>query len=301
MPAEMTQDQDTTTSPQEDQQQTQLPEGTVLHTLSDDDDDDEDGGQEADALDKRGRRSWAREAKQKLADYETRFETMQRELAELRNRPTPQAPQPQPQQTQQPANDMEAELQRVERIQAGLVSAIRYAPKGTPESQLEEWVNEHRQLENYKTDVRIQARLPQQQRQPAQSVELQMLVAQFPDIYRDDALRLEAQAEALRLSRSEGKPVDFIIAQKANQRVMQRHGIGQKRPDPTAAEKAKLSGTPGRAGASGTNGNQVQLSKRDVADALAYFNGATGKYAAWSEKQKVDYWVKNVKLKGAQS
>lgn len=299
MPAEMTQEQDTTPNPAEEQQQEKLPDGAIgLHTLSDDDEDGDDG--QDNSLDKRGRRSWAREAKQKLADYETRFETMQRELSELRNRPAPQPVYQPPQQTQQPQqSEAEREVQWYTQQMNVAQAALQNAPQGTPKEQLEEYAASWRQLNDARTTALIRAQMGQQQpQQQGPSVQVQMLQSQFPKIFSDPLITREAELEAYKVARAAGRQMyTYADAVEANTRVMARLGTG-KPPPPTTAEKAKLTGTPGRAGASGTNGNQVPITKRDWNDAMAYFNGATGKYATYTDKQKFDHWYKNVKSKG---
>ena len=297
--AEQTQDQDT----QQDTEEVTVPEGQILHTLSDDDDDGEEGGEQQDpTLDKRGKRSWAREAKQKLADYETKFSEMSEKLARLEGRQNAPQQHYQPPQQQQTVDPIDQQIAAYEeRMDSLMRISNKLDLKTTTEKEINDLNREYREAQkavNYLVAQKaVQAGGQPQQQGP--SVQIQMLMSEAPQIYQDEALNWEARAEALRLARQDGlKQPNFEHARKANQRVLQRHGIGQKAPPPTNADKAKLAGTSGKAGASGQGGNQIALSQRDVSDALAYFNGATGKYSTWTEKQRVDYWVKNVKLKG---
>lgn len=287
--AEPTQEQ-----PTEDQNDVQVPEGQILHTLSDDDDDSDE--QDINVLDKRGKRSWAREAKQKLADYETKFAEMNEKLAKLEGRASaPQQPvyvQPQQQERPDPIKQRLAEIQRQK------VAINRTIADPNQKVDFDKLSAEYEELDNERVTLLARRQAPQQQ--PQISYEETVMRAEFPDMFPDQGGRVdlyhEANAEYSRL-RSAGKAHGLATMREAASRVFQRLGVGQRAPAPNEADKKKLAGISGRAGASGQGGNQIALSKRDVSDALAYFNGATGKYASWTDKQKVDHWVKNVKLK----
>ena len=273
----------------------QVPDGQILHTLSDDDDDGDAGGD--DNLDKRGRRSWAREAKQKLADYESKLQEMTQKLAQLENRPPVQQVYQAPPQTQQTQQDpVKQRLGEIRQEMQHLAMAM--SSKDTPEAERQKMIDRSWALDEERISLAARAAQPRQQG-PQMTYEEQVMRAEYPQIFQDAALYHAANAEFALLARAAGGPGGLPMMKEAATRVFQRMGIGQKKPAPSEAEKAKLSGTSGRAGASGTNGNQVAITKRDISDALAYFNGATGKYAGWNDKQKVDYWLKNVKLKGA--
>jgi len=275
----------------------QLPEGQILHTLSDDDDDDSDV--DTSVLDKRGKRSWAREMKAKEKQWETEKAEMTERLAKLEGQASrPQTVYQPPVQQQQAPDPIKQRLTEITRLKSSISAQISDPKQQVDFAKAQEAYEE---LENERIALVMRQQQPRQQQQPQMSYEETVMRAEFPDMFPDQGGRMdlyhEVNAEFIRL-KGAGKAHSLGTMKDAAAKVFQRHGIGQKAPPPTNGEKAKLSGTPGRAGASGQNGNQVALTKQEVGAALSYFNGATGKYSAWSDKQKVDYWYKNVKMKG---
>jgi hypothetical protein len=283
---------------------TEGPDDAGNYTLRVDDDADdeggEQGGQEADNLDKRGRRSWAREMKAKEKQWETERAEMTERLARLEGRAS--APQPVQQSQQQPqTNEAENEVAWYQNQMDALSHAYgAEAGSKTPRQEvLDKYRQQYQQLETQRIAAIVRASTPQQQqRQQGPSVEMQMLMAETPQIYADTSLNLEAQAEAIRLARQKsGGKVTFAIAREANQRVMQRHGVGAKPAAPNANIQAKFAGTPGRAGSGGGGAGTVTLNQFERKMALGWA-ASHPKWANASEAAQMKAWAAKFKAGG---
>jgi hypothetical protein len=265
-----------------------------------DDSDDASQGQEGDNLDKRGRRSWAREMKAKEKQWETERAEMTERLARLEGRA--RAPQPVRQPQQQPqVNEAENEVAWYQNQMDALSHAYgaEAGSKAPRQELLDRYKQQYQQLETQRIAAIVRASTPQQQqRQQGPSVEKQMLMAETPQIYADAALELEAQAEALRLMRQKGlQRLTFPIAREANQRVMQRHGIGAKSAAPNANIQAKFAGTPGRAGSGGGGAGTVTLNQFERKMALGWA-ASHPKWANASEAAQMKAWAAKYKVGG---
>jgi hypothetical protein len=270
------------------------------YTLRVDDEPDdaaEPGDVDPSVLDKRGKRSWAREMKAKEKQWETERAEMTERLARLEGRAS--APQPVQQPAQQQTNDAENEITWYQNQMDALSHA--YGAEATAKAPRQEMLDRYRaqyqQLETQRIAAIVRASQPQQQRQQqGPSVEMQMLMAETPQIYADTSLNLEAQAEAIRLARQKsGGKVTFAIAREANQRVMQRHGVGAKPAAPNPNIQAKFAGTPGRAGSGGGGAGTVTLNQFERKMALGW--AATHpKYSNMSESAQMKAWA--AKFKG---
>jgi hypothetical protein len=277
----------------------------MMHTLSDDDDDTDEGEQGSDGnLDKRGRRSWAREAKQKLSEYETKFAEMSEKLAALEGRSSQQpVVYQQPTQRQEPADPYAQKLSDIDKRMDTIMRTSQTVDlKRVTQEQLDEMTREYRALQDQRHELVTERVLSRngggRQQQPDYAV--MQIQAEYPEIYQRPDLYHEANAEFARLMAKAGNRHGGLpMMREAAENVFKRNGIRQKAPAPTKEQQAKMAGTSSRAGASGQGGTQVPYTKRDFSDAQAYFAGATGKYANWTEKQRFDYWYKNVKTKGA--
>lgn len=279
------------------QQEAPIQEGQTVVTFNEDEDDDGDMSQGADpsTLDRRGRRSWIKETKVALETERSERQRLQREVDELRGRvsATPAYQPP----AQQQVDPSEQHVSMLEQHMDAQIAAIQNAPQGTPQAQIDQWRTNYRQLERERYKILAQSAAPPPRQQPqGPTVEMQMLMAESPQIYSDQALNMEAQAEAIKLARSKsGGKVTFAIAREANQRVMQRNGLGAKQSAPNANVQAKLTGTPARAGASGGGGNSVTLTGSQRKMAIQYWNGTD--FADKSDDEKIRRWTKEVWLK----
>lgn len=289
MPPELEREED----PQDLQQQDQG--DTTVVNLDDDDDDDlgQPGaaGQDPDVLDRRGRRSWAKQAKADLAERDKTIEELRREMAELRGhvqaRPTyVQAPQQQQQQ-----DPVRTELGRI-RSQMQNISRVM-ASKDTPPADLQRLEQEYYELDDRR--IALAASAGQQRQEPQQQVpyEIQVMRAEFPVAFQRPELYHEMEAEFARLRAANGGQHGGLPMMKAAaQKVYARHGIGQRPAPPTREQQAKFTGTSARAGAGSGAGSTYTLSKGDRRTAIAYWDNTSN--AHLSDDAKVKLYVRNV-------
>lgn len=234
----------------------------------------------------------------KQQDYERRMQEYDRQLAELRGslnaRPVQQQAQ-QPDQTTQ----AEQEIAYWEGQMDQAIAAVQHAAPGTPANILEQHRATYKQAQRqmYAAIARAQGISQTQQPQQQPNIQAEMLRMNHPKIFSDDALRLEAQAEAIRLMRAKNeRALSFETASEANERVYQRHGLSKKQTPPNESDRQKLVGTNGKAGASGgTSGNTLKLSQREIQRAISYY--ADTPHANKPDEWKIERYAKRVASK----
>jgi len=260
-------------------------------TVSLDDEVADDINEEAD--DKRGRRANFRALREKLKEQAERNDRLEREMAELRGRASAPAPiiLPQAPSQQQQVDPEREELKSISSQQALIRRAIAHPQ--TSQAESERLTEEYYNLEQKRSDVqtRISLRQVQRPQQGASDMQVghQILRGKYPELFRDQALILESQAETVRLARAENRPVDLAMADKAAALVLARHGIGGRKPAPTDTERARHSATSSRAGAS-TGKQDVTLTKQQKVLALSY----TKHRKNLSDEERARIWLKEV-------
>lgn len=235
------------------------------------------------------RQQW-REVKEGRNRDAEELKSLRQELAELRGRfqNFPQFPQQGQQQRQaEPADPNESKIESIEAQQQVLLQAIRSANDGEVVKSAEtQW----RKLERQRRDLEIEAAIARRGLdKPPKVDEIEMgnmaLRAEYPEIFADDALRLQVQAEMLKLHR-QGKPVNLATAREAAERVSPKR---VSRP-PSEAEKAKHISVSSRAGAQGSASGNYTPSTAELRTARGYTNHLPN----LSDEERVKIWMRDV-------
>jgi hypothetical protein len=270
-------------------------EGKLSIDLSEDDEEPEAalGAPTNTPEDRKSRRAQFREMKESKRRTEERYTALEREVAELRGRlSAPQAPAPV--YRQEPAADpIEAEIDSLWQQQQILLRSMQSTQ--TPESQVEKDSNTWRQLERKRRALEIKQVVGETPRQDTgvteERIANQLLTSEFPEIFNNEAMRLRAMAEMQDLMGRVGKPKSIATAREACERVMDRHGLRKsKAPPPTAAEQARYTSVPSRAGAAGGGTGNYTPSKNVLANARGY----TSHLKDLTDEERVRKWIKEI-------
>lgn len=279
------------------------------------DDDDDDVQQAQDPQSRQDRRSSYKKLKEahesekaerarEREEANRRFQEYDRQLAELRGSVSARPAQQQQAQQPDPATQAEQEIAYWEGQMDQAIAAVQHAAPGTPANILEQHRTTYKQAQRqmYAAIARAQQAPQSQQPQQPPNVQGEMLRMQHPKIFADDALRLEAQAEAIRLMRTKGeRTLSYETALEANERVYARHGLGgKKQAPPNESDRQKLVGTSARAGSSGGQGSTVPMSKADRRTAIAYYSG-DHPLNHLSDEEKIARYAKRIKSKPDQA
>jgi hypothetical protein len=256
--------------------------------VGDDDDDgvgDDDAGQPA----KNGRRQQFRAFKEEAATAKQALAALQREMAELRGRVSAPAPvvirEPAP-----AADPMEAHLDAIEAQKQAVLVALRAA---TSQEDVDKYTKQWNKLDRQ----RIKAEVVAANRETAGRRDdgdlktgRQILESEFPKLYSGtdaEALQLEAQAETVRLAKRRGEGLSLALCKEGAAIVYARHGLGAKKPAPTATDRERhmATGTRPAGSAAGT----FKLTKQQNVMALGMYE-----HLALTDEQKKQKYYREV-------
>lgn len=265
---------------------------TVDLTETDDDDDDGPQAAKGPGVPGSGRRSqrsrdYIKELRGNLSALEQRFQESDRryndaarELAELRGR---MAERPAAA-TGDPVQDR---LKAIEDQQDTVMAALRNEQDDNRARALQgQW----RKLDNERIALIARGAAPQPAERNDQEVEAKILASEFPEIYASRSNALRAQAEMAALV-ERNAPINIATARKACANVMKQLGLGP-RPEPSAGDRARLAGTPGRPGTNGHGGQSFTPSRNQLSMARAYCNNDARRDLEDGEKVRI--WVREV-------
>lgn len=259
--------------------------------LSEPDDDDEPGQPET--LDRKGRRSGWKTLKSKLEAKDKDISELREKLARLEGRVSaPQAPVVVPQQRETEVDPLAAQIDEIADHQQALAVAIRSAENdATAERLSKQWQKLDRQRRSLEVKQAI-AEEGGERGEPLTQDQIvgKILSGEFPQIYADPGLRMQAHGIYLQMIRREGKPQGMATARAALERVAGSAGLGRK-PAPSEEAKAKYGSVPARAGGQGAQQTYTP-DKYTLRTAIAYCD--TPKRRDLSDEEKVRIWVKEV-------
>lgn len=269
------------------------PKPLTIDVSESDDDGDDDGGQAA-APEKNGnrRRGGYRELREQVKSFQSELAKRDQQIAELRGRMSaPQYAQPAPQAREQPDPDA-GEVKSIRDQQNTILRAL--STPGLPAEDAQRLREQWESLDERRVDKLVERASKKhggEQRggMSESDVAQVMLKRDYPLVFTDDAMKYEAMAEATRLARQERRPVDLSIATQAAKNVYTRHGIGQRPPAPTEAERSRHQATPTRPGANGGRQEWVPTKQQ-----IALAEGFTAHMKGISTEQRLKIWREKV-------
>lgn len=266
---------------------------TVDLTAAEEDDDEPAPREERTREPKRHRSDWrkmkeAHEAQ--IAEMRAKLAELTGQLGAIRER-TAHAPPP-PAEKPDPAKQ---EIRAVRDQQQALLGMISAAQTVEEQRRLTE---QYHDLDEKRIALISESRTPKKDREQPEitpdTVSYMTLAGEYPEIYDDPDLRLEAQVEMAKLMRKHHKPRSIATAREACQRVMAANGLGRKIPAPTDTERSRYSSMPARGGtASNGAASAYQPSKYQLSMARAY----TAHLPDLSDQERFVHWVRATKAK----
>lgn len=224
-------------------------------------------------------------------EQDRRYEALRKEFDDYRRQP----PQQQQARQQPEADPRKAEIRGVRDQQQALLAMISSA---TTEEDRRKFTEQYHDLDEKRIALISAAHAPKEQA-PAltpDQIAYHTLALEYPDIYADEDLRMEAQVEMKKLMKRYHKPYNIATAREACQRVALANNLGgaggRKVPQPTDAERARYSAVPPRGSAGGASG-AYQPTKFQMTMAKAF----TAHEPDLSDQERFIRWMKAVGAK----
>lgn len=225
---------------------------------------------------------------QQFSEMRKQNETLLRELQEMRRQP---AQQPRAAEPAKDAGDArKAEVRAVRQQQQVVLNMIAHAPSEEEKNKL---IEQYQDLDEKRIALVAAANAPKPQQLTPDQIAYHTLAMEFPDIYADEDLRMEADVEMRKLMKRYHKPYNIATAREALERVMRSNGLGgRKVPAPTDVERARFSGVSPRGTAGGSSSN-YQPSKFQMNLARAF----TAHMPDLSDQERFVHWMRATKAK----
>lgn len=263
---------------------------TVDLAAAEEDDDDDKAPVERERSPRR-RSDWRKmkdEHAREMTELRTQLAEMRGQIAARRetpaHAPAPAADRPDP---------VKQQIRALRDQGQALLTMISVAQNADEQRKL---IEQYHDIEEQRVGLIAESRAPKQREAPAltpDTVNYMTLAGEFPEIYDNDELRLEAQVEMAKLMRRHHKPRSLATAREACQRVAAANGIGRKIPAPTDAERSRYSSVPARGTGSNGASSSYQPNKYQLSMARAF----TAHIPDLSDQERFIHWMRATKAK----